>query len=112
MTKDVGPFRTEATLNRALSGLAAITAEHGDHPAGERGSFDMRRLDWFDMRNMLTVAHVVTQCALNRIESRGAHQREDFPQMSPQWQVRQRVALHDGKLAISTEPAAAKALAS
>jgi len=112
MTKDVGPFRTAATLNRALSGLAAITAEHGDHPAGEHGSFDMRRLDWFDMRNMLTVAHVVTQCALNRIESRGAHQREDFPQMSPQWQVRQRVALHDGKLAISTEPAAAKALAS
>jgi succinate dehydrogenase / fumarate reductase flavoprotein subunit len=112
MTKDVGPFRTAATLNRALSGLAAITAEHGDHPAGERGSFDMRRLDWFDMRNMLTVAHAVTQCALNRTESRGAHQREDFPQMSPQWQVRQRVTMHDGKLAISTEPAAAQALAS
>jgi succinate dehydrogenase / fumarate reductase flavoprotein subunit len=112
MTKDVGPFRTEATLNRALSGLAAITAEHGDHPAGERGSFDMRRLDWFDMRNMLTVAHVVTQCALNRTESRGAHQREDFPQMSPQWQVRQRAAMHDGKLAIATEPAAVQALVS
>jgi succinate dehydrogenase / fumarate reductase, flavoprotein subunit len=112
MTKDVGPFRTAATLNHALSRLAAITAEHGDHPAGERGSFDMRRLDWFDMRNMLTVAHAVTQCALNRTESRGAHQREDFPQMSPQWQVRQRVTMHDGKIAIITEPAAAQALAS
>jgi succinate dehydrogenase/fumarate reductase flavoprotein subunit len=112
MTKDVGPFRTAATLNRALSRLAAITAEHGKHPAGEAGNFDMRRLDWFDMRNMLTVAYAVTQCALNRTESRGAHQREDFPQMSPQWQVRQRVMLQGGKLAISTEPATGQALAS
>jgi succinate dehydrogenase/fumarate reductase flavoprotein subunit len=112
MTKDVGAFRTEATLSRALSRLAAISAEHGDHPAGERGNFDMRRLDWFDMRNMLTVAHAVTQCALNRTESRGAHQREDFPQMSPQWQVRQRVTLNNGELAITTEPANAQALIS
>jgi succinate dehydrogenase / fumarate reductase flavoprotein subunit len=112
MTKEVGPFRTAATLNRALSRLAAITTEHGSNPAGERGSFDMRRLDWFDLRNMLTVAHTVTQCALNRTESRGAHQREDFPQMSPQWQLRQRVTMHYGKLAISTEPAAAQAIAS
>ena len=112
MTKDVGPFRTEATLSRALLRLKAISGEHGDHPAGQRGNFDMRRLDWFDMRNMLTVAHAVTQCALNRTESRGAHQREDFPQMSPQWQMRQRVTMRDGKLVISTEPAAAQALAS
>jgi succinate dehydrogenase / fumarate reductase, flavoprotein subunit len=112
MTRDVGQFRTAATLNRALSRLAEITAEHGDRPAGQHGNFDMRRLDWFDLRNMLTVAHTVTQCALNRTESRGAHQREDFPQMSPQWQVRQRVTMHEGKLAISTEPAAAQALAS
>jgi succinate dehydrogenase / fumarate reductase flavoprotein subunit len=112
MTKEVGPFRTAATLNRALSRLVAIIAEHGDHPAGERGNFDMCRLDWFDLRNMLTVAHAVAQCALNRTESRGAHQREDFPQMSPQWQVRQRVTLRDGKIAITTEPTAARALAS
>jgi succinate dehydrogenase/fumarate reductase flavoprotein subunit len=112
MTEDVGPFRTEATLSRALLRLKAISGEHGDHPAGEPGNFDMRRLDWFDMRNMLTVAHAVTQCALNRTESRGAHQREDFPQMSPQWQMRQRVTMRDGKLVISTEPAAAQALAS
>src|SRR5581483_5263881 len=112
MSKDVGPFRAEATLRRALASLDAIATEHGDCPAGERGNFDMRRLDWFDMRNMLTVARAVTQCALNRTESRGAHQREDHPQMQRQWQVHQRVTLRDGKLAIDTEPAAAQALAS
>ena len=112
MTKDVGPFRTEATLSRALLRLKAISSAHGDHPAGQRGNFDMRRLDWFDMRNMLTVAHAVTQCALNRTESRGAHQREDHPQMQPQWQAHQRVTLRDGKLTITSEPVAKQALAS
>jgi succinate dehydrogenase/fumarate reductase flavoprotein subunit len=112
MSKDVGAFRTEATLRRALASLDTLIADHGDRPAGERGNFDMRRLDWFDMRNMLTVSHAVTQCALNRTESRGAHQREDHPQMQPQWQVHQRVTLRDGKLKIISEPAARQALAS
>ena len=49
----------------------------------------MQRLDWFDLRNMLTVARAVTQAALARTESRGAHQREDFPEMLPQWRVNQ-----------------------
>ena len=47
------------------------------------------RLDWFDLRNMLLVARVVTQAALARTESRGAHQREDFPGMLPEWRVNQ-----------------------
>jgi succinate dehydrogenase / fumarate reductase, flavoprotein subunit len=112
MSKDVGAFRTEATLRRALASLDALIAEHGDRPAGQRGNFDMRRLDWFDMRNMLTVSYAVTQCALNRTESRGAHQREDHPQMQQQWQVHQRVTLRDGKLTITSEPTARQALAS
>ena len=71
-----------------------------------------QRLEWFDLRNMLSVAHAVTATALTRTESRGAHQREDFPTMLPQWQVHQRVQLRDGALKISGAPAAAKALAS
>ena len=76
------------------------------------GAFDLQRLEWFDLRNMLTVAHAVTATALARTESRGAHQREDFPKMLPQWQVHQRVQLRDGELKISGAPVAAKALAS
>jgi succinate dehydrogenase/fumarate reductase flavoprotein subunit len=60
---------------------------------------------------MLTVARAVATTALARSESRGAHQREDFQTMLPQWQVHQTVRLRDGALQISGAPAAAAAAA-
>jgi succinate dehydrogenase/fumarate reductase flavoprotein subunit len=122
MADHVGPFRTGAKLSAALDEIAGLAAELGEHPPTlpspasgggmEGGAFDLQRLEWFDLRNMLSVAHAVTATALARKESRGAHQREDFPKMLPQWQVHQRVQLRDGALKISGAPAAAKALAS
>ena len=98
MADDVGPLRTGARLRRALAGIAALTAELGERPAGRAGGFDLQRLEWFDLRNMLTVARAVAESALNRCESRGAHQREDFPETLPDWQVHQRVRLDGGAL--------------
>jgi succinate dehydrogenase / fumarate reductase, flavoprotein subunit len=112
MADHVGPFRTGTKLSAALDEIAGLAVEFGDHPAGAAAAFDLQRLDWFDLRNMLTVAHAITATALARKESRGAHQREDFQTMLPQWQVHQRVQLRDGALKISGAPAAAKALAS
>ncbi len=108
MADDVGLFRTGAKLSRALSDIAKLDAEFGAHPPGAPGAFDMTRLDWFDLRNMLAVARAVTQSALERSESRGAHQREDFPDALPRWQRHQRVTLRGdwphGELQISGAP--------
>jgi succinate dehydrogenase flavoprotein subunit len=112
MADHVGPFRTGAKLGTALDEIAGLAAELGAHPSGHSASFDLERLEWFDLRNMLAVAHAVTATALKRTESRGAHQREDFPKMLPQWQAHQRVHLRGGEMQISGGPAAAKALAS
>ena len=112
MADHVGPFRTGAKLGTALDEISGLAAELGEHPSGHAAAFDLERLEWFDLRNMLRSPHAVTATALPRSESRGAHQREDFPEMLPQWQVHQRVQLHDGELKISGAPAAAKALAS
>jgi succinate dehydrogenase/fumarate reductase flavoprotein subunit len=109
MADDVGPFRTGSKLERALGGIAALAAELGERPAAANGGFDLERLEWFDLRNMLTVARTVAQSALQRTESRGAHQREDFPQTLPQWQTHQRVRLAGGALQVSGSPAEALA---
>ena len=107
MADNVGPIRTGAKLGRALDDIEALDAQMGDRPLGRAGAFDLQRLEWFDLRNMLTVARAVTASAQARSESRGAHQREDYPSMLPQWQVHQTVRRRDGELKISGAPAAA-----
>jgi L-aspartate oxidase len=39
----------------------------------------------WEIQNMLTAAFVITQCALERTETRGVHYREDFPETDPTW---------------------------
>jgi succinate dehydrogenase / fumarate reductase flavoprotein subunit len=107
MADDVGPFRTAAKLNRALAGIAALADELGERPprlAGAKDAFDLQRLEWFDLRNMLIVARAVAQSALARTESRGAHQREDYPKLLPAWRCHQRVRLAGGALQLSGAP--------
>ena len=90
MARDVGPFRTAAGLDRAAAAIAALRAELGEAPPGAPGRpQDLARLDWFDLRQMLLVADVVVRAARARTESRGAHQREDFPRADPAWERRQ-----------------------
>ncbi len=111
MSDDVGPLRTEASLQRALGAIGELDAALGDRPFGRNSRFDLVRLDWFDLRNMLMVARTVTQAALARQESRGAHQREDFPGMEPRWNVNQVARLGDGGIVLSETPAAAQQVA-
>jgi succinate dehydrogenase / fumarate reductase, flavoprotein subunit len=111
MADDVGPFRTKEKLTRALATIDDLAAALGERPAGDGGRFDMRRIDWLDLRNMLMVARLVAQAALRRTESRGAHQREDFPGMLPEWQVNQVVRLSGGNVALASIPIAAEVAA-
>jgi succinate dehydrogenase / fumarate reductase, flavoprotein subunit len=108
MADEVGPFRTAAKLSRALAEIAALGDELGDRPprlsSATDAGFDLQRLEWFDLRNMLVVARAVAQSALARTESRGAHQREDFPNVLPAWRRHQRVRLTGGALQLSGAP--------
>jgi succinate dehydrogenase / fumarate reductase, flavoprotein subunit len=106
MADDVGALRTRTTLKRALSRIDQLDAALGARPFGRATPFDLMRLDWLDLRNMLVVARVVAQAALLRTESRGAHQREDLPGMLPEWRVNQVARLKDGQIEISRMPAA------
>src|SRR5262245_32221284 len=99
MADDVGPLRDHAKLARALATIDDLARQAGEPPAGGSKAVDPVRLDWLDLRNMLLVARVVAEAALRRTESRGAHQRNDFPGMVDAWDVNQIARLRDGKLA-------------
>ena len=111
MSDDVGPLRTEASLKRALGGIDQLTVALGERPYGKNDRFDLVRLDWFDLRNMLLVARSVTQAALARQESRGAHQREDYPGMEQHWNVNQVIRLHGDGIDLTQSPASAQQVA-
>jgi succinate dehydrogenase / fumarate reductase, flavoprotein subunit len=101
MADNVGPFRTRTKLERALLTIEGMTRALGERPMGDNKAFDLRRLEWFDLRNMLLVARTVTMSALARNESRGAHQREDFPGMLPQWRASQVARLKSNGVALT-----------
>jgi succinate dehydrogenase/fumarate reductase flavoprotein subunit len=111
MADDVGPLRDAARLTRALDRIDELTRALGDRPFGGRTTFDLSRLEWFDLRNMLLVARVVAASALAREESRGAHQREDFPATAPAWGVNQVVQWRNGGIALARSAAAPRAMA-
>lgn len=100
----VGEFRTEEGLQHALAEIQALSREFGDVLPGDGGPQDPVRLDALDLRNMLLVAEAVTRSALARRESRGAHQREDFPGMDEAWTLNQTLALKDGQWLQETQP--------
>ena len=112
MQDNVCALRSEAKLAAALQTIDRLTDELGDTPPGDGKRFDMQRMDWFDLRNMLLVARVVAETALARTESRGAQQREDYPRLSADWAVNQTVKLAGARVALSGGPRAIAAAAS
>ena len=106
MQDNVGALRNGARITAALDTMGNLTDELGDTPPGDGNRFDMRRIDWFDLRNMLLVSRAVAEAALRRTETRGAHQREDYPGLSPDWALNQTAALRDRRIEISGEPGA------
>ncbi|WP_313378419.1 FAD-binding protein [Achromobacter insolitus] len=104
MQADVGPFRTRIGLLRAQARLDALRDELGDLLPGSAAPHDARRIDALDLRSMLLVARAVVDSALAREESRGAHQREDFPGLEPTWQVNQTAVLDAGEWRLARQP--------
>ena len=102
MTEQVGPLRTSAGLQHALQYISGLREACEEDLPSPRGGLDPQWIDLHDLRNMRLVAECVTRAALARTESRGAHQREDFPQTSESWQRHQRMRLSGEDLKIES----------
>jgi succinate dehydrogenase/fumarate reductase flavoprotein subunit len=80
MWEKAGPFRTASKLTAALARINEMQdVELPSLSVGSQTRFNLDLQDWFELRAMLMTAEAVVRSALARTESRGAHQREDFP---------------------------------
>jgi succinate dehydrogenase/fumarate reductase flavoprotein subunit len=97
-----GPFRSGENLIAALARIKQMRDHELEHAAiGAEKSFNLDLQDWFELSAMLTTAEAVVAAALARAESRGAHQREDFPQSADAFIKNQVLELREGKLTSS-----------
>ena len=87
MTQNVGVVRDRAGLTQALQAIEALEAEHGECQ---------------QFRNMCATATLIAAGALGREESRGAHERSDFPEAAEGPGKRSRMYLSDA-IAIRTK---------
>ncbi|MGF6509382.1 L-aspartate oxidase [Paraburkholderia sp. 32] len=80
MWRDVGILRDEQGLLRARSALIDI-GERLDRTGvdGRDLRFNLSWHDWMNLHNLTLVSRAITESALLRENSRGAHFREDFP---------------------------------
>jgi succinate dehydrogenase/fumarate reductase flavoprotein subunit len=62
--------------------------------------FNMDVQDWYELKAMLSTAEAVVTSALNRSESRGAHQRLDIPHTVAEFDKNQFVSLDRSALSV------------
>ena len=80
MWEKVGLYRTESGLLEALKDLEAIKADLDQQSLSVQSKHYNRELvQIFENYFLFSTAMCVTQAALLRTESRGAHYREDYP---------------------------------
>src|SRR5215510_12058726 len=104
MWECAGPFRTGVALQNALARIQQIKGELFSLSLCVQQHFNLDLQDWFELKAMLTTAEAVVAAALERKESRGAHQRLDFPEADPAWSRNQTVEMKNERLLLEWTP--------
>ena len=80
MEKNVSVFRTEESLNSAISKINELQDKFDNIKIKDKGRvYNLEVIEALELRNMLIVAKAIAISALNRKESRGGHYRDDYP---------------------------------
>jgi fumarate reductase flavoprotein subunit len=75
-----GIYRTESSLKQAIQKLHELQERYRNVALDDHGrTFNTELISALELGFMLDVAQSIVECALHRTESRGAHQRTDFP---------------------------------
>jgi succinate dehydrogenase/fumarate reductase flavoprotein subunit len=104
MWECAGPFRTGDPLQKALVRIQQMKGELFSLSLSVQQHFNLDLQDWFELKAMLTTAEAVVAAALNRKESRGSHQRLDFPEADPALSRNQTVEIKNERLLLEWTP--------
>ncbi len=108
MMDNVSVFRTEELLEEAREKLAALAERAGKIAIDDKGTtFNLDLTDAWETQGMVRLARIITECALNRTESRGAHYREDHPDRDDEnWLEHSLAWSRQGEIEIGSSPVA------
>jgi fumarate reductase flavoprotein subunit len=85
MEQSAGIYRSRDSLQQAAAKLSELQERFRDIGLDDRGhAFNTELVAALELGSMVDVAESIIQCALHRTESRGAHQRTDFPMRDDQ----------------------------
>jgi succinate dehydrogenase / fumarate reductase flavoprotein subunit len=106
MTENVGVFRTESGILRAIEKLSELRSRaEGTALSMKSLAMNQELVQRWELDNLLDVAAVIAHAALNRRESRGAHCREDFPERKDEFQHHTLASLSEsGEIELDTRP--------
>jgi fumarate reductase flavoprotein subunit len=106
MWDEVGISRTKDSLLRARQRLQELASQLKQMGVGNiQREYSNTWQDWMNLQNLILVSQAVTEAALSRENSRGAHYRDDFPEPgSLQESYYTAVNMSQDRLSIQNQP--------
>lgn len=104
MSKYVGVIRNEDGLRKATQMLDKIKENRIDNLClvGEQSFKMLAKL--LEVENLLIIGRLVTLAAMLRTETRGAHNREDYPELDESWSKNIVFQLENEQTIVKTKP--------
>ena len=98
MEKYCGVFRTADVLQQGVERVSALEARLRDATITDHSRiFNTARIEAMELENLMDIALATVNCALGRLESRGAHSRVDYPERDDVHWMRHSLYYRDGR---------------